>query len=535
MKRPQITHTKTRRPLLQNQGFPICGVDEPIQEMEVADLDLDGDMELIAFTCAGGLVKVWDLPVPYDRRKVEWGSFHGDVRHTGLYAQPVRDTVAHDMYWWGRYKLCGDLTVDDHDLTVEPGTWVQADVGAPGPGITVSGGSFTAMGTRSAPTYFESGSAGQPWDGVRVDSGSASVIGCNIAFALEGLAATNCNPLLVSGDTFSTCLIAGITSINSPGTTVESCYFTGNGIYDIFVNNMDAFSPCMIKGNEFDNSADYGIWVEYAPAAAIADNRLSNSRPSSQYGIKYRGAGGSPPQPLGDIAGNTIRGYGQGGILCDASSPRIYGHNDVDDNYGVGICCLQISCPTVESCAIVDHFYGVVAMSMSFPVLGDSQGAGYNTIDNSALNLVNVNESQLQPVIAENNWWGQSPPDAQKFSGNVDYVPWLDSAPGEGGQWQPSALDFPLAIGQYRPNPFSSATRVMLSNPRQQRLVVSIYDVTGRHVQTLMNAVAPPGRSWLTWDGSDVKGRKVGSGVYFCRLSAANEDKVSRVVYVRGK
>jgi len=51
----------------------------------------------------------------------------------------------------------------------------------------------------------------------------------------------------------------------------------------------------------------------------------------------------------------------------------------------------------------------------------------------------------------------------------------------------------------------------------------------------LLNAVAPPGRSWLTWGGLDVKGRKVGSGVYFCRLSAANEDKVSRVVYVRGK
>jgi flagellar hook assembly protein FlgD len=75
----------------------------------------------------------------------------------------------------------------------------------------------------------------------------------------------------------------------------------------------------------------------------------------------------------------------------------------------------------------------------------------------------------------------------------------------------------------------------LLSNPRQQRLVVSIYDVTGRHVQTLLDAVSPPGRGWLTWNGLDTKGRKVGSGVYFCRLTAGTEKKVSRVVYVRGK
>jgi hypothetical protein len=347
---------------------------------------------------------------------------------------------------------------------------------------------------------------------------------------------TNCSFLQASGDTFANCWPVG--AITSTGTTVamvESCYFTGNAGYDVFVNNLGASSPCAIVGNEFDNSADYGIWTEYSPVAVIADNRLSNSRPSSQYGIKCLGTSGAPPQLLGDIIGNTIRGYGQGGILCDASSPHIYGHNDVDENYGIGLCCLQLSCPAVESCAITDHHFGVVAMSMSFPVLGNTQGYGHNTIDNSLFNVVNVNESQLIPVMAENNWWGQSPPYSMKFLGNVDYVPWETLPPGDGGQEKPIVAVFPLALGLGRPNPFSSATRVLLSNPRQQRLVVRIYDVTGRHVQTLLDAVAPPGRGWLTWNGRDEKGRKVGSGVYFCRLTAGTEKKVSRVVYVRGK
>jgi flagellar hook assembly protein FlgD len=75
----------------------------------------------------------------------------------------------------------------------------------------------------------------------------------------------------------------------------------------------------------------------------------------------------------------------------------------------------------------------------------------------------------------------------------------------------------------------------MLSNPRQQRLTVSIYDVSGRQVRTLLDADAPPGRSWLAWNGEDAKGRRVSSGVYFCRLTAGTDKKVSRIVYVRGK
>jgi len=526
-----------------SDGFPIYLPDDIVSTPSIADLDLDGNAEMFLASPDAQRAYAWRLESSCRPRPDEWGAGGHDCRNTRLYAQPVGHVLCsagHDLYWWGRYKLWGDLEVADHSLTVQPGTWVQAVYDTAGKGITVRGGSLTATGTRSAPTYFEPEEVGQIWDGLRVDSGCAAVVGCNIAGASEGLAVTDCASLEASGDRFTDCCPVGaITSIRTPTSVVESCGFTGNGCYDVFVSNVTAAScPCVIAGNEFSNSADYGIWIEGTPAAVIAGNRLVNSRPTSAYGVHCWWISGVPPQPLGDIVGNTICGYGQGGIDCGASSPRIYGHNEIEGNCGIGLCCLQGACPAVESCVIADHNYGVVAGYESYPDLGTMlvpMVSGYNTIDNSVLNVANFNLSQIQPVMARLNWWGQSPPDPLKFDGNVDYVPWLTEEPGEGGQWQPSALDFPLALGQYRPNPFSSATRVMLSNPRQQRLVVRIYDVTGRHVQTLLNAEAPPGRSWLTWDGLDVKGRKVGSGVYFCRLSAANEDKVSRVVYVRGK
>jgi len=520
-------------------GFPIYLPDDIVSTPSFADLDLDGDAEMLLASPDAQRAYAWRLESPCRPRPDEWGSYGHDCRNTRLYAQPVgrvQCSAGHDVYWWGRYKLWGDLEVVGYSLTVQPGTWLQADLDTVG-SITVSGGSFSATGTRTSPTYFEPEVVGQIWNGLRVDSGCASVVGCYIDGASEGLAVTDCGSLHVSGGTLSNCYPVGaITSINTPASSFEGCHFKGNGAYDIFVSNVAAVScPCVITGNVFDSSADYGIWIEHTPAAVIAGNSLSSSRPTSAYGMhcSYISAF---PQPLGEITGNSIHGYGQGGILCDASSPHIYG-SSVEQNIAVGLCCLQGSSPAVESCTISDHHYGVVAAFGSYPDLGTMLVpivSGYNSIDNLYLNVVNGNDPQMQ-ITARMNWWGQSPPDPLKFYGLVDYVPWLDSPPGEGQQLQPSALDFPLALGQGRPNPFSSATRVMLSNPRQQRLAVRIYDVTGRHVQTLLDAMAPPGRSWLAWDGLDMKGRKVGSGVYFCRLTAANEEKVSRVVYVRGK
>jgi hypothetical protein len=194
----------------------------------------------------------------------------------------------------------------------------------------------------------------------------------------------------------------------------------------------------------------------------------------------------------------------------------------------------------VESSVISNQYVGVMAANASYPDLGNLLGSippsGYNSIYFSInYNVVNANDLPAQTIMAQNNWWGQNPPDTTKFFGSVTYYPWLTEPPGDGVQEKSVTPAFPLALGLGRPNPFSSATRIMLSNPRQQRLAVSIYDVSGRQVKTLFDAVAPPGRSWLSWNGLDSKGRKVSSGVYFCRLTAGTEKKVSRVVYVRGK
>jgi parallel beta-helix repeat protein len=471
---------------------------------------------------------------------VEWNGFHGDVRHTGLYAQPILGVPAHDTYWWGRYKLWGGATLLGHDFVAQPGTWVQARKQQPTAftGIAVDSGRLVAKGTRAAPTYFESEFSGDTWSGLRVSNGRASVIGCHIADATEGLAVAGCDSLVALHDAFINYQIGGITCESTAVESVKCCSLAGaaSAIYGVYVTGINP-SPCVIADNTFSNSGQYGIWIESSLGPDIAGNSFGSTDPGSQYGIWcYEMA--TTPQQRGSIRGDSIKGFGQGGILCQASTPRIYGQNDIRQNIVFGLQCLDGSFPDVESCYIEGNDIGVLAANGSYPDLGTDPPAGtvgYNAINNTYYNVVNGNESQVLPVMAQYNWWGQEEPDPYKFLGYVIYEPHLTYRPGDGPQEKPVTPAFPLALGQNRPNPFSASTRIMLSNPRQQRLTVSIYDVSGRQVRTLLDADAPPGRSWLAWNGEDAKGRQVSSGVYFCRLTAGSDKKVNRIVYVRGK
>jgi hypothetical protein len=85
---------------------------------------------------------------------------------------------------------------------------------------------------------------------------------------------------------------------------------------------------------------------------------------------------------------------------------------------------------------------------------------------------------------------------------------------------------FPVLPASFRldancPNPFSEWTTLLYAVPRSCHLALKVYDVQGRLVCPLENGLAAPGLYASRWDGRDLAGRSVGSGVYVARLSAA--------------
>ena len=79
-----------------------------------------------------------------------------------------------------------------------------------------------------------------------------------------------------------------------------------------------------------------------------------------------------------------------------------------------------------------------------------------------------------------------------------------------------------FALFQNYPNPFNPSTTIRFSVSRGGRAALDIYDLTGRHVRTLLNGEIIAGSHTLSWDGRNERGSSVGSGVYFYRLKTGS-------------
>jgi flagellar hook assembly protein FlgD len=73
-------------------------------------------------------------------------------------------------------------------------------------------------------------------------------------------------------------------------------------------------------------------------------------------------------------------------------------------------------------------------------------------------------------------------------------------------------------LSQNYPNPFNSQTTIRFTLQQPGHVILKIYDITGRLVQTVVDEHKASGEHSLMWNGMDASGRTVSSGVYFYRI-----------------
>lgn len=83
------------------------------------------------------------------------------------------------------------------------------------------------------------------------------------------------------------------------------------------------------------------------------------------------------------------------------------------------------------------------------------------------------------------------------------------------------------------PNPFNPATTLAFELTAARHLRLSIHDVTGRLVVTLVDGVREPGHHTQIWDGRDQQRRRVASGVYLVRIEVDDETETRRAVLLK--
>jgi hypothetical protein len=90
-----------------------------------------------------------------------------------------------------------------------------------------------------------------------------------------------------------------------------------------------------------------------------------------------------------------------------------------------------------------------------------------------------------------------------------------------------------LGIRAIAPTPFATSTEVSFEVPSAANVTLSIWDVAGRRIVTVLDAPLGPGMHRASWDGRDAAGRWLPSGVYFCRVAAGAETAYGKMTLAR--
>lgn len=105
------------------------------------------------------------------------------------------------------------------------------------------------------------------------------------------------------------------------------------------------------------------------------------------------------------------------------------------------------------------------------------------------------------------------------FAGNRDWQAGVSS--------KNITKSFSLIIAAH-PNPFNSTTNVTYHLPTKSNINLSLYDISGHQVMTLLSGVRQAGEWSTTLNGSDLS-----SGVYFIRMNAGRESRMQKVVLMK--
>ena len=93
--------------------------------------------------------------------------------------------------------------------------------------------------------------------------------------------------------------------------------------------------------------------------------------------------------------------------------------------------------------------------------------------------------------------------------------------------------DAGLRLGQNYPNPFNPSTTIMFDLPRAEHVNLSVYNVRGELITTIIDRYMTEGRKEVSWTALDSSGREVSSGIYCYRLVSGDFVQTKKMVLLK--
>ncbi|MBU1099710.1 MAG: T9SS type A sorting domain-containing protein [Bacteroidetes bacterium] len=88
-------------------------------------------------------------------------------------------------------------------------------------------------------------------------------------------------------------------------------------------------------------------------------------------------------------------------------------------------------------------------------------------------------------------------------------------------------------LNQNYPNPFNPTTNITYSIPEHSNVKLHVYDALGRQIATLVNEELSAGTYNTTWNGKDMAGHKVSSGIYFYSIETKDFVQTKKMIMLK--
>jgi hypothetical protein len=377
---------------------------------------------------------------------------------------------------------------------------------------------------------------------------------------------------------------------NSSTLSLDSCRLISNSAFaqgGVYVSN----SAASVRHNLFvSNSATVGggLTLENSSASEVLGNTFDGNTASF-------GAGGiTLSESPAEVTNNIVSQSGGAGISCTGSLlPTLFDFNLVwgssgDDYSGCTPGAGSFSGdPLFVDAAQLDYHLAVHSPAID----AGRTDTGYEDPDGSRGDLgVYGSHAFLmqQPVFPQNlsasresgdvvlRWMPNGEPDLASYAVYSDSVsgfkPSLDNfvqfvsppdssvnlGPPPGGAWYTlsalndagyasgyaveamvdDATDATRAPSRFAlhpnvPNPFNPATEIRFELDRSSFVRLDVYDLAGRLVRSLVRAPRDPGLHVVVWNGTDVRGQRVASGIYLYRLQSDSRMLTRKMVVLK--
>lgn len=310
--------------------------------------------------------------------------------------------------------------------------------------------------------------------------------------------------LSIALDSYANAYVTGLTESSDFPTTPEAFDTTFNAVRDAFVAKLNATGNTLYYSTFMGGS--YDDWGAGISLGSFNYVYITGYTVSPDFPITP-GAFDTVPHPLEDVfvAKLDLSGYPVPVVL--ASFEAAAGEGFIALNW---VTASEINCHRWE-------IYRDRGEDGRYAKVGELPGHG-STETPHAYRWVD------RQVVAGTTYFYKLR--QVDFDGNMSWSSVVSATAG-------AAVPKTYALYQNYPNPFNTSTQIRYQVPKDTHVFLKIFNLLGQEVRNLVDAHRKAREYVVIWDGLDVDGREVASGLYFCRLKAGDFEKTIKMVLVK--